>query len=306
LLNYVGGSVQGAQFGGVANTSASLQGAQLSGVANVNRLGGFGFQAGGVANVSTSNQRFNGWQIGGAANYVGGDFKGVQIAGAANVALHRMDGGQISGAFNVANDANGFQLGLINFARKMNGFQFGVINLADTMQGGSVGIINASLNGQFSVDLWTSDHFQFNGGLKIGNKSVYNVFAFGVSPFGQSNSGATDTNLILVKNPLPFGFGFGLGVHMPIKKAFVDIDGMTWTVHDRYFSFEGINMLNQLRVIGGYRIHRFFGVYAGPVANISLQDNQYKSLRENALWDYNGQVNKLRGWVSFVAGVQLF
>lgn len=226
------------------------------------------------------------------------------MSGAANVNVKRISGGQISGAFNIANENNGFQIGVINVARKMNGFQLGLINLADTMRGGSIGLINASRNGQFSVDVWSSDYLQFNGALKIGNKSIYNIYAFGISPIGQ-NTPSTDS-LNLVQSPLPFGFGLGIGGHIPIKKAFINIDGMCWTMHDRYLSFNGVNLLNQVRVLGGYKVHKYFGVYAGPVFNASVQDVSYDAMKRNPMFDEGTASTRVQGWIGFAAGIQLF
>lgn len=304
LLNIVGSDVRGAQFGGLVNTSRSLQGAQFAGITNINQRKATGMQTAGVINLSIADSLFNGLQLAGAVNYNGGPLKGAQISGAANINHKQIDGGQISGAFNVANKINGYQIGVINVAKKMKGFQLGVINISDTLQGGAIGLINVSRNGQFSVDLWGSDFMQVNGGLKIGSQRIYNVYAFGFSPF--SNTPPASDSLILKKSSLPFGFGLGLGVNIPIHKAFVNIDMMTWTVHDRYFDWRGLNMLNQLRITGGYRIHKYFGVYAGPVANISIQDNMYAAFKDKPIYEYNGSTNSVRGWLGFVAGVQLF
>ncbi|HZG01742.1 MAG TPA: hypothetical protein VEY71_12105, partial [Chitinophagales bacterium] len=301
---FVQGDVRGAQFGGLINTSRSLRGVQFGGVTNVNLQSATGMQTAGVINISASDSLFKGLQLAGAVNYAGGDLNGAQLSGAVNVNLRQLDGGQLSGGLNLANRISGYQVGIINVGNKMKGFQIGVINIADTIHGGSIGIINVSRNGQFSVDLWGSDALQINGGLKLGNKRVYNVYAFGVSPF--ANNGASTDSFILKKPSVPFGFGFGLGVHMPIKRAFVNVDMMTWTMHDRHFDFSGLNMLNQLRVTGGFRVHKLFGIYAGPVANVSVQDNKFAPFVKNDLYEYNGVNNSVRGWVGFVAGVQLF
>jgi hypothetical protein len=145
----------------------------------------------------------------------------AQIAGIGNVSLAHSKGAQIAGIFNLANKHNGGQIGLINVGKNIKGFQIGLINISDTISGVPIGLISLSSNGIFDVDGWTSDLFTFNAAIRVGSPYLYNIYAYGVSPF---------------ESDLPFGFGVGIGGHIPIKdRVFMDIDGMAWTTHRSYF-----------------------------------------------------------------------
>jgi hypothetical protein len=292
LANFTGGYVKGAQFGGLVNVGESVNGAQFAGIANVSGSYVTGFQAAGITNISADS--LNGAQVAGIVNIVSSEKQstGWQVAGVGNVSLAEAKGGQIGGVFNVANRLVGAQISLINFGQNVDGVQIGLINISDTLKGAAIGLVSVSSDGVFDVALWTSDFLMFNGGIRVGTKSVYNIYAYGVSPF---------------LTELPFGFGIGIGGHIPVKKkAFIEIDGMAWSMHRSYVSFDEINMINQLRVMGGYRFNKYFSVFAGPTFNVSVQSNRYEPFLDNYFYESVSENNTVRLAPGFVAGVRLF
>lgn len=292
LANYAGGDLKGAQFAGLANVGATVKGAQFAGITNVS--GGFvtGFQAAGVANFSPDS--LNGMQVAGVVNIVSSEKKsnGWQVAGVGNVVVANSTGGQIAGVFNMANSLHGGQIGLFNMAKNIKGFQIGLINISDSISGVPIGLISVSAHGIFDADVWTSDILSFNGGVRVGSKYVYNIYAYGVSPF---------------KDELPFGLGIGIGGHIPVKtNGFVDIDGMVWTMHRSYFSFYGVNIINQLRVMGGYRFNKYISVFAGPTFNVGVQDSRYDPFHSSSFYEHDNGTTTVYMWPGFVAGIRLF
>ncbi|MBA3649673.1 MAG: hypothetical protein H0W62_14195 [Chitinophagales bacterium] len=291
LANYAGGDVKGAQFGGLANVAKSLKGAQFAGIANVSESTVHGFQAAGIVNIAADT--LSGFQTAGVLNISGSAKKsdGWQTAGVGNISLGNLKGGQIAGVFNISNRSDGGQIGLINFGKKINGFQIGLINISDSITGIPIGLISLSAHGTFDINVWTSDVLTFNGGIRVGSEYVYNIFAYGISPFDAT---------------LPFGFGLGIGGHIPIKKAFIDMDGMAWTMHHQRFDFQGINMNNQFRLMGGYSFNKYFSLFAGPTYNVSVQNHIYDPYRATTFYTHQGNNTTVRMWVGFVAGIRMF
>ncbi|MEP7127642.1 MAG: hypothetical protein ABI729_02190 [Chitinophagales bacterium] len=291
LANYVGGYAKGAQFGGLVNVSESLEGAAFAGITNISRTYVNGLQTAGIVNIAVDS--LNGAQIAGIVNMQSSDKKSNswQIAGIGNVSLAKTKGGQIGGVFNLANQLTGGQIGLINLGKKINGFQIGLINISDTINGAAIGLISVSSDGIFDVDAWTSDFLTFNGGIRVGTRNIYNIYAYGVSPFNDE---------------LPFGFGVGIGGHIPVKRFFVDIDGMAWSMHRSYVSFSRVNMINTLRVMGGFTINKYLSVFAGPTFNVSVQDNRYDPFLPNYFYENVSDNTTVRLAPGFVAGIRIF
>lgn len=291
LANYTGGYVKGAQFAGLANVGESLQGAQFAGITNVSRSTVSGFQAAGIANLAMDT--LSGTQVAGIVNVLTTEHesKAYQIAGIGNLSLAESKGAQVSGIFNVANKIKGGQIGLINFGKNVDGFQIGLINVSDSMKGAAVGLISVSSNGIFDIAAWSSDFLTFNGAIRVGTPNVYNIFAYGVSPFNAD---------------LPFGFGVGIGGHIPIKRAFIDIDGMAWSMHRSYVSFARVNMINTLRVMGGFTFNKYLSVFAGPTLNVSVQDNRYDTFLPNYFYQNISANTTVRLAPGFVVGIHVF
>lgn len=291
LGNFAGGDLKGAQFGGLANISKSVQGAQFAGITNLSKSFVTGFQAAGIANISPDSM--NGVQVAGIVNIISSEkhSQGLQIAGVGNVSVASVSGVQIGGVFNLANKVNGGQVGVINVGKNIKGFQIGLINISDSIDGVPIGLITVSKTGVFDVNVWAGDILTLNAGVRVGSKYVYNIYSYGVSPF---------------KDELPFGFGIGIGGHIPLNRAFIDIDGMVWSMHRSYMSFHGVNLINQFRVMGGFTINKYLSVFAGPVLNVGVQDNSYEPFNNYSWYEHTGDNTTVNIWPGFVAGVRIF
>lgn len=281
VTNIVAGNILGIQGAGVLNAGKSLTGGQFAGVANLNTGKIKGMQAAGVINVSSSIKE---------------EAIIFQAAGVANVSLSdNATGFQASGVLNLANNIQGTQIGLVNIAKSVTGVQIGLVNIADTIDGVSIGLLSFSRNGIFDVDIFTSDILTSNIGLRVGSKYVYNIFAFGVSPF-------SDT--------LRYGYGLGIGGHIPAyKNLSVDIDGMIWnTFEDQFdFNYDQLHILNQLRITPSYSFaNNKITVYAGPVLNVEVYDNGVVPLKENTIQEFGGNGITTSLSLGYVIGLRFF
>ena len=294
LVNFALGDVSGMQLGGLVNSGKNVDGFQLGGITNIAHGNMRGMQLGGIANVVADT--LTGFQLSGILNLSSekAPTKSWQLTGIANVSLGEMYGGQVAGIFNLSAQHHGIQTGLINYSKKITGFQLGLINVADTIDGESLGLINISKNGLHKAEVFGSEALYFSGGLKLGSPHLYTLFAAGVAP---------------TKDLTRIGLGIGVGGQFPIDKAFISVDGVCWTIHnDDLNNWEAVNLLNQLRVTGGYRIARGVAIYAGPTYNVHVYDRRYPSVAPYAIYRGNSADNNTYTdmWIGGVVGLQFF
>jgi len=131
-------SVNGFQFGAIANRDRDFHGVQISGIVNWNEDESAGVQIGTI----NYGGEFKGFQLGGVSWVVGrfagvsfdamlttrSDFTGWSIAGF-NYGLKDVSGAQMGGINVSAETSSGLQFGLINFAKHHEGLQLGLINI---------------------------------------------------------------------------------------------------------------------------------------------------------------------------------
>ena len=86
----------------------------------------------------------------------------------------------------------------------------------------------------------------------------------------------------------------------------MDIDGMVWSMHKSYVSFHGVNLINQLRVMGGYTFNKYISIYAGPALNVGVQDNIYDPFNSYNFYEHVGENTTTNIWPGFVAGIRIF
>lgn len=313
IIQGYNGAVQGLEVGGVANLDKGyMQGAQFAGVTNMVAGNVLGMQGAGVFNAGKS---LTGGQFAGVSNLSTGKVRGMQAAGVinlsssikeetiifqaagvANISLsNNATGFQTAGVLNLANNIEGAQIGLLNVAKKVTGTQIGLVNIADTIEGVSIGLLSFSRNGIFDVDVFTSDILQTNIGLRVGSKYVYNIFAFGVSPF-------SDT--------FRYGYGLGIGGHIPVYQDLsIDVDAMAWnTFEDNFdFSYNQFHMINQLRVTPSYSFaNNKITVYAGPVLNVEVYEDTVIPLKENTIREFGGNGFTTALSLGYVIGIRFF
>lgn len=313
IIQGYNGAVQGLEVGGVANLDKGyMQGAQFAGVTNMVAGNVLGMQGAGVFNAGKS---LTGGQFAGVSNLSTGKVRGMQAAGVinlsssikeetiifqaagvANISLsNNATGFQTAGVLNLANNIEGAQIGLVNVAKKVTGTQIGLVNIADTIEGVSIGLLSFSRNGIFDVDVFTSDILQTNIGLRVGSKYVYNIFAFGVSPFSDS---------------FRYGYGLGIGGHIPVYQDLsIDVDAMAWnTFEDNFdFSYNQFHMINQLRVTPSYSFaNNKISVYAGPVLNVEVYEDSVIPLKENTIREFGGNGFTTALSLGYVIGIRFF
>ena len=295
LTNVVFGNANGLQLGGLVNHARSLNGAQIGGLVNTSLGSVKGTQIGGLVNYALDS--INGAQIGGIANVstTSHSINGIQIGGIANLSLGKMNGSQISGIVNVANKVNGFQISLINIGVKVSGMQIGLINIADTMKGVPIGLISISRNGLFKVDLFSNDFSYINTSVRLGSNAFYNIFSIGVSPNTQFGN--------------RYSFGYGIGSHISLsKKFYTNIEVASWSVHyNKFAEWNGINMINQLRLLPGWQIAKGIGLYAGPSFNVEVIDDSFNSASKSHVFkEHGGGTTGVNGWIGWTIGLQFF
>ena len=334
VLNFVGSSLPGSpedeagsapiqglagwQAAGVANGvigDASL--AQTSGVFNYVSGSFTGLQAAGTANFVGGD--FTGFQSSGVVNSVLGDVNFAQVSGGMNFALDTVSGVQAAGTLNLAGGINGaqfsviniggeirgVQVGVVNIARRIEGVQVGVVNVSEEMDGAPIGLISAVGNGQFHLNTWASETALVNVGLKMGSKYVYNIFGLGYQPIVQPNQ------------PLRWFPVLGIGGHIPLDPFFVDIDLVSQNVRegprpwDITFTKEtsGLNLLNKVRLTGGWQIIPGLAITAGPTLNVFVSNDQDGSdipiYDQPIISSSRSGDTRVRIWPGFTLGLQL-
>ncbi|HYV95112.1 MAG TPA: hypothetical protein VE978_25275 [Chitinophagales bacterium] len=291
LVNFAFGDVKGVQFGGLLNQGRNLKGAQFSGLVSSAVGKVHGAQVAGITNFVLDT--FVGLQIGGVINLALANKPSVgwQIAGVTNVSLGDLHGGQLSGVLNIANRFTGTQISLINFSKKITGFQLGLINIADSIHGDALGLFSVSVNGIHNLDVFGSEILYGSVALKLGSPHIYNIFAAGAAPID------TITRI---------GFGIGLGGHISFNRVFINVDGMSWTIHNNTLrDWNNVNLWNQIRLMAGFQFTKGFAAYAGPTANVQVYHNTYPSIAPYTSYQHIGTTN-VDGWVGFVVGLQFF
>lgn len=308
-------------FSLIGGDVGQLEGGELGSVFNIEQDRAIGYQAAGAFNLVGGD--FTGVQQAGAVNLVRGDFHIAQFAGAVNLVGGGLTGAQFAGGcnltrrctgaqfapvnvtgnccgaqfgvVNIADLLTGLQLGTVNIASNAKGLQFGVVNIADKLDGAAIGVVSVIRNGQFHVNLWGDETALLNLGIKFGSKAVYNVFAFGLQPRGDSTYW------------LP---SYGIGGHIPIQRFFLDIDALGSNVErgPAWWENEYLNLLGKLRLTGGFQATRWLAVTGGVTVNtfVSTQDDG-AALASYALDFYrvNSQGTHVRVWPGFGVGVQL-
>ena len=309
-LNIIGGQLgrlRGAELGSVFNVeSDDALGYQAAGAANVVSHDFSGVQQAGAMNVVGGNVKILqqagalnlaggsvvGVQMAGAFNVAGGDVAGAQISGALNLAGGRATGLQMAGAVNIANEFSGAQVSVINIAGKGRGLQLGVVNVADDVDV-PIGLVSIVRNGQFHVNVWSSEASLVNVGLKTGSKAIYNVFALGLRPAGDS------TRLMA---------GLGIGGHINLAPFFLDIDATGYNVYaSPDFTTGQLSLLSKLSFTGGWQVTDLLAVTAGPSVNVWVSDHEDGSaipLYNAPLYKYEGSPF-VRIWPGFTIGLQL-
>ncbi|MCC6748853.1 MAG: hypothetical protein IT371_14435 [Deltaproteobacteria bacterium] len=240
-------------------------------------------------------------------NFVGADVRGAQISVGANVALDRVSGAQVSSGVNVGPAIGGAQIGLVNIGGQVSGAQVGLVNIGRRVKGTQIGLVNVAedssaplglfnliKNGQQHLALWASDSAPLNLGLKLGGRYVYAVLAAGL----ETSDGK--------KRWLA---GFGMGGHIPLSERFyLETDLLHWHVNEDEAWTDGQNALTTLRLVGGYRLHRRFSLFAGPTLNLlvtSVGGGEGFGLIRGARLTADGSATTVRLWPGFSAGFQI-
>ncbi|MFZ1610928.1 MAG: hypothetical protein WAT52_07660 [Chitinophagales bacterium] len=278
LSNLTQGDIKGCQISGIYNHGNSMQGFQLAGLINSTRKSGTGFQTAGILNLT------------------GNTFNGFQLAGISNITMGAADtisNWQLSGILNISNKHNGGQLGLINLSKKIDGVQIGLLNFSDTLNGVAIGLISYSNNGILETEIFNSELFTMSAGIRIGTKHIFNTIAFGISPFNNSTL---------------YGFGFGIGGRIPFNPSVIlDIDAIAWTPFENTIEFSRNNfrIYNQLRLLPAYTfIASGFSVFAGPVFNVEVYENDYTPITKNDITTYYGSDYNTALSIGYTAGVR--
>jgi hypothetical protein len=224
--------------------SGRVQGFQLSGIFNFAKAGMDGFQTASIFNTARGTVR--GAQLAGIYNYASGKFMGLQVSGLLNL---------------VEGDMWGLQLGPINRRGEGGGVgvQVGLLNFSDSGNVIPIGLVNKVKNGMEHFWVYTDDMLFLNAGYRSGSKIFYTHSNFGI---GGELMGREGGKLVIKRG----GFGF----EFPISKFFIDIDISTGNifkvdeVEDFWSFFFGTNTaIYQLRLIGGYKMYKRLGIFAG-------------------------------------------
>lgn len=257
------------------------------------------------------------------ANIAQGDFAGVQAAGLFNIAAGEADGLQAAGLFNYsggtaktqvaslfnkAGDVKGAQASLLfNAAGKVEGFQFGLVNVSDTISGLPLGLLNIVRRGYNRLEVSANDALFANAGLKLGARSLYNIFHIGARwDDVPANSGA---------RRMSWGLGYGLGSAISLNpRLLLNIEAVAMHINEQESWTRQLNLLNQLRfTLDFHHPEKRTSFFAGPVANVlvsRVRDDDTGRIGSRvirppySLLDETGALTNTQLWVGLQAGLR--
>jgi hypothetical protein len=255
--NAARGDLHGLQAGvGLNMALANMFGLQAAAGANYVQGNLVGFQSSSGINLGMRDVR--GVQAAAGANWVGGEMTGAQLAAGFNGA-GVVRGTQV-GVVNYAGDVAGAQVGIVNVAKVSRGLQLGLINISDEDHGVPIGLISyARRNGMLHLQVFGTETSPANLALKVGGRSIYNTFVFGVRPGREGNR---------------FTTGLGLGARARFDRrflSFLDTEVAASSFSHDLSQDNGLLILSSLRLIGGWQLARHFSVVAGPTLNVLVR-----------------------------------
>lgn len=297
LINIVGGGVKGVQIAGIGNTVLdSVKAIQTAGIFNVVGKKFIGVQTAGIINTVKGN--VEGFQLAGILNVAAKKLDGAQVAGIGNTVVKSTKGLQLSGIYNSVGDTmKGVQVaGILNYAKKLKGLQIGLVNIADTLDGYSLGLINLSKNGYHKMEFFTNDIANFNLGFKSGNAKLHTSINGGLNFSG-------DEKL--------FTYGFGIGHDF----LFNNKNLMLTTALSSNYLYLGdknrTNIISKASLSFGIALNKNISLFTGPSYSIYYSDQTvgvkgYKKPSDlSGLFEHKFD-NKLRGWVGWQFGINIF
>ncbi len=221
--------VRGTQIGGAITHAGAVQGTQIAGA------------------VATAGS-VKGTQIAGAVAATRGDVRGAQIAGAVAVVGGAVDT-QIGGAVSVARRVRGVQIaGAVNVADRVDGVQVGVVNVAGGGDGVSLGLINVVKGGRTELEATVDQQAIGNLVFRHGSRRWHNVYGVG----GHLDQPGVDRQ---VTDDDVWMYGLGMGPSWQRGGATIDLEAMAWhVIYGGDFDPPELNLLNQLRVVVGFRV----------------------------------------------------
>lgn len=290
FTNLVRGNVDGVQYAGFLNwQSGRLEGVQVAGCLNISGSDSSNvFQVAGFANthpgdlyggqisgfLNANGGYVIGSQVAGFLNLGKGPISGVQIAGFANINKGNMHGAQVSGFMNVGRNTLGSQVagflnvnkldikgsqvgGFLNVAGKVHGSQIGVINISDTVSGVQIGLINYARKGYRRLEVFGSETIRANMAFKMGNRSFHNIFLAGINPGEEKPK---------------WSYGFGFGMEKELSKHFLlNLDLIcNQIIENESIIKQDLNLINQFKVLIGYKPARRTSIFAGPTVNVAV------------------------------------
>lgn len=321
LVNSVRNDVHGVQVAGLGSlVGGEVKGTQVGGLFNLNKGLTNGVQAAGLANITGEATAV---QAALGANIAQGDFAGVQAAGLFNIAAGEADGLQAAGLFNYsggtaktqvaslfnkAGDVKGAQASLLfNAAGKVEGFQFGLVNVSDTISGLPLGLLNIVRRGYNRLEVSANDALFANAGLKLGARSLYNIFHIGARwDDVPANSGA---------RRMSWGLGYGLGSALRLnQRLLLNIEAVAMHINEQENWTRELNLLNQLRfTLDFHHPEKRASFFAGPVANVlvsRVRDAETGRIGSRvirppySLLDETGALTNTQLWVGLQAGLR--
>jgi hypothetical protein len=255
----------GAQLAFIGNDADTVRGLQLAGINHAGRGHGVQF---GLINAAGSQM-------------------GIQ-AGALNAA--RAQSGIQAGGLNVAGSQSGIQAGLFNIADTAAGLQIGPVNYATHSDGYVLGLINVILNGMHDLEATFDDRSMLRTAFLLGGPYNYNYISFDMKARYPRHL---------------WGGSAGLGVHIPMARAFADVDlggGIVWNDVD----WGNQSYTARLRLIGGYSPMRWFNVFAGLTVNAEVwPSSDFPNLNPDRRGEHWGDDLRAVRWPGFVMGVRI-
>ncbi len=311
--NISGGVTEGVQFSGFFNVSGSgVKGVQGSGFINIVNGDSRVLQGAGFGNVISGNVKgaqgsgfasivsgsFEGIQASGFGSITGGRMSGIQLAGFAGLA-GEIDGIQGSGFINIAGNVEGVQAsGFLNIAGKVKGVQIGAVNIADSVDGVPIGLVSIVRDGYRKMEVWGGDAMNTGIGFKTGISRFYNFLTVGTQFSGNNTV-------------ISYGYGFGSEFNLHDDR-YLNVELLSHhMMEDRWWRFERINTLNQLRVTFATDLDDRWQFFAGPVLNVQVirkgnEDNNGGKIAPYHILEYSSRHADTWVWAGINAGFRFW
>ena len=110
------------------------------------------------------------------------------------------------------------------------------------------------------IEIGAGEDLFLNVGAKLGSRSFYNIFHFGMR---------WDTPATVLTKQYSWGLGYGIGtVKSMSTRSDLNLEVLAVHISEGQLWESRLNLLNKLRLNWAFRMNNWSKIYVGPVANV--------------------------------------